>query len=47
MSRTFGGHVRDPLTREECSLEQRGKRTGNSTGAQAGLEKSSINPRPC
>ena len=24
----------------------KGKRTGNSTGAQAGLEKSSVNPGP-
>ena len=41
------GLVRDPLTGEERFLEQRGKRTGNSTSAQAGLEKSSVNPRPC
>ena len=34
------------LDGEEPSLEQRGKRTGNSTGAQAGLEKSSVNPGP-
>ena len=41
------GLIQDPLTREEHSLEQRGKRTGNSTGAQAGLEKSSVNLGPC
>ena len=38
------GLIHDPLTREEHSLEQRGKRTGNSTSAQAGREKSSVNP---
>ena len=34
------------LDRERMLFGTKGKRTGNSTGAQTGLEKSSVNPGP-
>ena len=45
MGRTFGA-LPGSLDRGRTLFGTKGKRTGNSTGAQAGLEKCSVNPGP-